>query len=194
MHIVNLHPSPGEPGTLEGLGPANHHFVSPPDESDAKTGAPLLWATLTTHWDYMGALKIPDACAARASDLVDQDVALESVFSKSSLGDSNMQWGLKITVTDQTNMSPVPSISWQHSSTEAHTSPQAVLLNYPSCQSFVPYLWTRLCFFLSQHFDFVLAISLKNKFYCFHCNYTLSGFKILSAFVVINCEGLIMFS
>jgi len=91
MHIVNLHPSPGEPGTLKGLGPANHHFVSPPDDSNAKTGAPLLRPTLTTHWDYMGALKIPDACATRASDLVDQDVALESVFSKSSLGDSNMQ-------------------------------------------------------------------------------------------------------
>ena len=39
----------------------------------------------------MGALKIADACATRASDLVDQDVALESVFPKSSLGDSNMQ-------------------------------------------------------------------------------------------------------
>lgn len=46
MHILSLHPSPGEPGTPEGLGPAN-----PPDDSDAKTGAPLLWPTLTTHWD-----------------------------------------------------------------------------------------------------------------------------------------------
>lgn len=40
----------------------------------------------------MGALKIADACATRASDLVDQDVALESVFPKSSLSDSNLQW------------------------------------------------------------------------------------------------------
>lgn len=39
----------------------------------------------------MGALKIADACATRASDLVDQDVALEFVFPKSSVGDSNMQ-------------------------------------------------------------------------------------------------------
>lgn len=109
----------------------------------------------------MGALKIADACATRASDLVDQDVALESVFPKSSLGDSNMQWGLKITLTDQTNMSPVPSISWQHSPTLRHIPLHKLSLGImlPVKVSFPTYEQGVL--FSFQHFDFVLAISLK---------------------------------
>lgn len=66
-----------------------------------------------------------------------------------------------------------------------------VLLNYSSCQCFIPHLWARFVF--PQRFHYFLALLLLKKSLSFPHNHTLNTFTILSVFVGINCDGLIIF-
>lgn len=130
----------------------------------------------------------------RGSDFIGLWCRPPKAVSKSSLDDSKVKWGLETTVIAQTRMCPISSISWlQLSIPYVGTFPQVgkllfVLLRYSYCQSYTPYLRARFGF--PQHFSIFRPFAFIKKVYCFHHNHILSVSSILSAFVVINCDGI----